>query len=93
MHALSDYLIRTDRAAAMEEEVERVAADAMELALVEEAKAADRAEKLAISQIKAQEALRTIGTTATVRFMPKAAPPVTNQEVPLVGAEGEAVTA
>ena len=70
VHALSEYLMRKDKESAMEEEVNRVSTSVMDLALLEEVKAAERAEKLEISQRKAREALLTIGTPRKVSFVP-----------------------
>ena len=70
VHALSEYLIRKDKEMAMEEEVNRVSTSVMDIAILEEVKAAERAEKLEISQRKAKEALLTIGTPRKVSFVP-----------------------
>ena len=71
IHALSEYLIRKDREAAIEEEVNRVSLNVMDLAIEEEVKAAERAERLEISQTKAREAFLTIGTPRSVKFVPE----------------------
>ena len=73
--ALSDYLLRRDRRAAIEEEAERAAKAAMERAVLEEEKKQEKERRLEISRRKAAEARAAIKPKSVVRFVPKVPPP------------------
>jgi len=73
--ALSDYLLRRDRRAAIEEEAELAAKAAMERAILEEEKKQEKERRLEISRRKAAEARAAIKPKSVVRFVPKVPPP------------------
>ena len=73
--ALSDYLSRKDKKAAIEEEAERAAKAAMERALLEEEKKQEKERRLEISRRKAAEARAAIKPRSMVRIVPKVPPP------------------